>query len=51
MRVCLRSTCPNGEHRCCLECNNFDSCERLGKCTIDDDDLHNDCYENDEEQR
>jgi hypothetical protein len=51
MRVCLRSTCPNGKHRCCLECNDFDSCERLGKCTIDDDDLHNDCYENDEEQR
>jgi hypothetical protein len=39
-RICLRSNCPNGERKCCLECTTIDSCEILGKCSLDDDNLN-----------
>lgn len=38
-RKCLRSTCPNGETKCCLECKSITTCDRLGKCSWDNDHL------------
>jgi hypothetical protein len=49
MRTCLRSPCPDGGYRCCLECFDVVSCSKIGKCSYDDDDLHFDCYENEED--
>lgn len=38
-RKCLRSLCPNGENKCCLECTDKVTCDKLGKCSWDDDNL------------
>lgn len=40
MRKCLRSSCPNGENKCCLECSNKAICEKLGKCSLDNENLN-----------
>ncbi|MFW9968598.1 MAG: hypothetical protein ACFFDF_00260 [Candidatus Odinarchaeota archaeon] len=46
MRICKRNICPNGEHRCCLECKDINNCDKLGKCSLDDDSLDlNKCSE------
>lgn len=39
MRKCLRSLCPNGENKCCLECSDKSICDKLGKCSGDNDNL------------
>lgn len=39
MRICKRSLCPNGESKCCLNCKDKNICEKLGKCSLDDDNL------------
>lgn len=37
MRICLRGDCKEtGEqHICCLECEKTDTCNKLGRCTLD----------------
>lgn len=40
MRVCLRGFCPNGENKCCIECDDVNACEKLGKCSLDDYNLN-----------
>ena len=40
MRKCLRGFCPNGESKCCLECEDRSVCSKLGKCSWDNDNLN-----------
>lgn len=39
MRKCLRGSCPNGDNKCCLDCIYKASCDKLGKCSWDNDNL------------